>query len=285
MLSIKSFIDNADEAKIISHSTIKKRELTPKQENYVFNELWPSFKNMKGNLHVLTEQDFDTNSFRSLVHKLMQVEEYSIKQTGHGIDMLIVDYIQLFKQYGDDNSGGTSEYTVIGKWVNDFRKLSLNYLAQKREIPVILVSQLNRDAWKDETKRLQIKMQNESNDRNKSSIITKAKQRQVPEVTLGLSQIAGSTEVAKAASQILTIYSDESLKISHQCKIQVLKNRDGACREDAIITHMHPAQYFVGSVDWEKEQVCDVSLAGLFADIQSGPIDLNNLESEHNDLW
>ena len=160
MISIKSFLDNAYEGEWISHSTIKKRELTPEQETKVFDEIWPSFKEMKGNLHILTEWDFDTGSTASLQSKLMEVEDYSKKQTGKGIDFIIVDYIQLFKEYKE--AGGYGEYSTLTQWVNDFRKMSLNYLGEGREIPIVLLAQLNRDAWNADREKQKREERNES---------------------------------------------------------------------------------------------------------------------------
>ena len=115
MISIKSFNDGATGDKLISHSTLKERNLLPEQEKYVFDELWPSFKDMPGNIYVVGEWDFNTTSSREMQIKLMEVENYAIKHSGHGIDLLIVDYIQLFKQYTDTYAQG--EYSVLGMWV------------------------------------------------------------------------------------------------------------------------------------------------------------------------
>ena len=79
MLSIKSFVNGCSGERLISHSTLKNRGLTNSQEYYVFHKLWPEFKNMKGNLHILSEWDFDTTSSASLQLKLFEVEDYSIK--------------------------------------------------------------------------------------------------------------------------------------------------------------------------------------------------------------
>ena len=276
MLSIKSFMDGGSGERLISHSTLKNRGLTNSQEDYVFNKLWPEFKNMKGNLHILSEWDFDTTSSGSLQLKLFEVEDYSIKQTGRGIDLLIVDYIQLFKQYIAKNPV-QGEYNVLTMWVNDFRKMALNYLGQNREIPIILLSQLNRDALNDDKARYKARTKNNSTNKynteyqpskSKNSVI-------VPDVVISLSQIAGCTEIAKSADQVFAIYSDESYKASNQCLISVIKCRNGETRMEPVVTFMDPKYYIMG-VDSQGKNSFDGTLSDLLSDIKDvAPIDFD----------
>ena len=276
MLSIKSFVNGCSGERLISHSTLKNRGLTNSQEYYVFHKLWPEFKNMKGNLHILSEWDFDTTSSASLQLKLFEVEDYSIKQTGRGIDLLIVDYIQLFKQYIAKNPV-QGEYNVLTMWVNDFRKMALNYLGQNREIPIILLSQLNRDAWNDDKARYKARTKNNSTNKynteyqpskSKNSVI-------VPDVVISLSQIAGCTEIAKSAEQVFAIYSDETFKASNQCLISVIKCRNGETRMEPVVTFMDPKYYIMG-VDSQGKNGFDGTLSDLLSDIKDvAPIDFD----------
>lgn len=251
MLSIKSFEDCYPEEKLISHTTIKNRELTEKQEEFVFNELWPKFKNMDGNLYILSEWEFDVSNSGSLQNKLFEIEDYAKKQTGRGIDMLIVDYIQLFKQY-KSTVPVQGEYTVLSRWVDDFRKMSLNYLGQNKQLPIVLLSQLNRDAWNDDKNRYKAYAKNEaySKDRlNQSNDYAPSKSRKsvnIPNVVISISQIAGCTEIAKSADQIFAVYSDESYKAGKQCLISVIKCRNGETRMEPLVSYMDPKYYIMG---------------------------------------
>lgn len=251
MLSIKSYEDCCYGENLISHTTIKNRQLTSTQEDFVFNKLWPEFKSMKGNLYILTEWEFDTTNSGSLQSKLFEIEDYSIKQTGRGIDMLIVDYIQLFKQY-KSNEHVQGEYSVLSRWVDDFRKMSLNYLGQNKQIPVVLLSQLNRDAWNDDKTRYKAYAKNNAylkDSTDKSNDYAPSKRRKsvnVPNVVISISQIAGCTEIAKSADQIFAVYSDESCKASKQCLISVIKCRNGETRMEPIISFMDPQYYIMG---------------------------------------
>lgn len=270
MLSIKSFVDGPGGLdKAISHSDIKRKALRPEQESYLFKELWPQFKEMKGNLHILSEFDFNVNDTLSMQQKMMEVENYSIAKSGKGIDMIIVDYIQLFKMYTRNQNIGSGEYAVLTNWVNDFRKLSLNYLGENREIPIILLSQLNRDAWSDEKYR---QKQIAKNSMSVQFVPANSNTRQVnvPEIVLNISQIAGCTEIAKAAKQIITIYSDDGLKASNQCLISVLKNRNGETHNTQHLTYMNPKYYVVG---YNTE--CKDTFNGALADILDDSETLN----------
>ena len=259
MISIKTFNDGATGDKLISHSTLKERNLLPEQEKYVFDELWPSFKDMPGNIYVVGEWDFNTTSSREMQIKLMEVENYAIKHSGHGIDLLIVDYIQLFKQYTDTYAQG--EYSVLGMWVNDFRKMSQNYLGLDREIPIILLSQLNRDAWNDDKSRLK----------------AQSKGKSTQNVILSISQVAGCTEIVKSADQVFAVYSDESLKASKQCLISVIKCRNGETKVEPVISFMDPKYYIMGLE--KSNNNCELdSLDELMLGLDMTELNLNDLQ-------
>lgn len=243
MLSIHSFATR-NENEYISHSTIKKHQLSGEQEAFVFDTLWKEFNNLDGNLFILDEWDFDTSSSEQLQEQLFLVEEYAQTTTGHGLDLIIVDYIQLLKTYSD--TGITKEYDSLNMWTNDFRRISCNFLGQNHEIPIVLLSQLNRDAMNDEIE-IAKKV-------NKNKCLPAGKQKAVPDIKLGLSQIAGCIEICKAATTIFAIYSNESLKVSNQCWFFMLKNRDGACNEEPKISYMNPKYYSVGQFEnWNVE--------------------------------
>lgn len=228
MLSIYSHAEKG-ESNWISHSNIKKHSLNVKEEELVFKNYWDEFNNLSGNLYILDDADFDSGNPVSLQEQLCLIEEYSQKNTNHGIDLIIVDYIQLFKSIGERC---LSEYQVLDIWSNIFRRISNNYLGLNHEIPILLISQLNRDAMNMEHSKR--KYENTHNTiRNP--------------ITLSLSQMAGSIEMVKAASTVYAIYTDESNKVSSQCLIYQLKNRDGACHEDPLPCYMNPKYCAVGA--------------------------------------
>lgn len=249
MLSIHSrCVDK--ESDYISHSDIKKHKLNNYQEKHVFDDLWNDFNQMKGNLYVIDEWDFDTSSINSLQEIMFLVEEYAQTHTGKGLDLIIIDYVQLFKKHLE--SGVRNEYEALSMWVNDLRSISTNFLGQGHEITMVLLSQLNRDAMEDVTEREKKKAKN--------SVLPPDKKKPIPNIKIGLNQIAGSVEICKAANTIYAIYSDDALKCSEQCLVFTLKSRDGELSEDGMLTYMNPKYYSFGHFDkWKTEYQGDIS--------------------------
>lgn len=254
MLSIHSYC-NKSSLEAISHSDIKRHNLNGKQEQFAFTTLWPEFQNLKGNLYIVDEWDFDVTSINSLQEIFMLVEEYAQVHTGKGLDLIIIDYVQLFKVHKEALI--RNEYEALSRWANDLRRITTNFLGQNRMITMLLVSQLNRDAMTD--------VHDLEKRKAKNSVLPADKQKGLPDIKIGMSQIAGSIELCKHASTIYAIYSDGSYRSSKQCKIFMLKNRDGACNEDGILTFMDPKYYSVGHFN-----SCETVFVGSYEDIVGG---------------
>jgi hypothetical protein len=267
MISQYSLDYAENEGQMIVHSDIKAGSLSDYQIDLAFNKYYEGFKNLPGNLHVLEEWDFDTTDPKSLIGRMIEVEDYSIEHSGRGIDLIIVDYIQLFKRF--EGGSNSSEYEIISQWVNFFRQMSLVYLRTPkatRKMPIILVSQLNRDAWKE---KLAIDIQNAKNNCKPEN-----KRNKVREFTIDISQIAGCAEIVKAASQVFAIYSDEGLKASNQCQIFHLKNRDGETRVEPLPTYMNPKYYHIG----KTRKLYDEDYNGILDDILGINMSLDVIE-------
>ena len=72
------------------------------------------FNELPGNLYILDEFEFNSSSSKSLQELLFSIEEYAQVNTGHGLDLIIIDYIQLFRAYSDNHI--TKGYEVIDSW-------------------------------------------------------------------------------------------------------------------------------------------------------------------------
>lgn len=258
MISIHSRAKDT-ESNFLSHSRIKRHSLNKKEEEHAFNELWIDFNKMDGNLYVLDEWDFDYTSIESFQSALCLVEEYAQIHTGHGLDLIVIDYIQLFKEYKEYNI--KNEYDSISKWVNDLRKISINFLGQNRGIAILLLSQLNREAMI-ETHSYSKAIANGKSNRG---------------IRIGLSSIAGSVEIVKAASTVYAIYMDDSFKASNQCLIFLLKNRDGEVIEDGITGCCEPKYYTFGLLE-----IFDTIYTGTLDDLNIFGYNLNNSDTSVN---
>ena len=126
-----------------------------------------------------------------------------VSESGKGIDLVIVDYVQMFK-FAEDLTGRASEFEITNKWVNYFRGQALNFLKSKRQVHVTIAAQINRNGWLKAAKR---------------------------DGEYDLTALAESNEIEKASSIIIALFSDERLKESKEVKFQILKNRDGMKKE------------------------------------------------------
>lgn len=142
---------------------------------------------------------------------MQEIENLCFKETGKGLDLIIVDHIQMLSFSNEDSK--SSENTIINGWCNYFRKQCMDFLKSKRAIHVILVSQINRQGYLKAIKNNGM---------------------------YNLTALKEANEIETCASVILGIFSDTALIASNQVKVGVLKNRDGSRVGDAYIV---PANY------------------------------------------
>ena len=62
-----------------------------------------------------------------------------------------------------------------------------------------------------------------------------------------LSHFAEGNELERASSVVLTVYSDDNLKILYEAKVGLIKNRDGTPIESAFETPIEPEYYTFGN--------------------------------------
>ena len=226
--------------------------LRDEHEKYTFEVLWNEFKQLNGQLYVLSAEEFNTTSPESLKDRLITIETMAKEKTGKGVELVIVDYIQLFKNYDKTSN----EYEAYSNWVNYYLSLSNNYLVANNSIPIVLLSQVNRDAWKKQTRAAENETYNKS--------VPPTARKKSTEIVFGMSEIAGSLEIAKAATKVFLIYADENLKLSKQCKVFQLKNRNGRSSETPLTMSMIPEYSFAGEfTDLEKHSSFDGRLEDI----------------------
>lgn len=207
----------------LPHTKIKRTELTPREEEFLFNEVTPDFFNTGGEVKVLDETDFSTFSFSEIRNHLEKVDDEFIKKTGKGLDALVVDHIHLFKFTEGGNRDGNAE---INKYTSYFRKLSQafrpytdeNGVRQYSKLCVILLAQANREGWKRAVK---------NNGR------------------YDLRAIAEANELERGSHVVLSIYTDDNMKQAQEAGVMILKNRSGATTPDPVIVYANPIAYVV----------------------------------------
>lgn len=183
----------------IDNSKLKRRELDDKEFEYFQETIYNDFKKLPGRVFAIDETELENYSFYSLENKFREIEKLAQKETGHGIDMLVVDHAQLLK-YDENMKGIGNETNVVNAYVSFFRQQALNFIRENKQVSVLILSQTSRDGWRKASRN---------------------------EGCYDLTALADSNELERAASLVFTVFCSSSLKQVKEAKVQILKNRDG----------------------------------------------------------
>lgn len=183
----------------IDNSKLKRRELDDKEFEYFQETIYNDFRKLSGRVFAIDETELENYSFYSLENKFREIEKLAQKETGHGIDMLVVDHAQLLK-YDENMKGIGNETNVVNAYVSFFRQQALNFIRENKQVSVLILSQTSRDGWRKASRN---------------------------EGCYDLTALADSNELERAASLVFTVFCSSSLKQVKEAKVQILKNRDG----------------------------------------------------------
>lgn len=235
--------------KPISHSNIKKKELSKQDADYLFDEILPDFKQLyEDRLYILDETDFEAYTFTAFENRLRACDKLATEKTGHGLDLVIVDQAQLLKFGGGIDKAG-NETSVINLYVSFFRQQAINFLHSKRPCTILMLSQINRDGFNYACKH---------------------------QGRYSLTNLAEANELERASAIVLALFTDESLKASKQVSIQMLKSRNGETLVDPVLSFMDPVYYVFGSKASNTGATYSAaSMDALFGDVSS--VDLSAL--------
>lgn len=232
----------------ISHSAVKKNSLSEKEMDYFFDEVLKDFHDSFGNhLYIVDESDFANYEFKSLEDKLREIDKLCEKATGSGLDFVIVDQAQLLK-FGGGISKAGNETSVINMYVSFFRQQAISFLHTKRTCCVLMLSQFNREGFRTANKK---------------------------DGVYSLIDLAEANELERASSMVISIYSNEELKLSKQVKTQLLKSRNGATMMDPVIVFMDPEFYAFGD---NLVSAGSESFSGVASDIFSNDVSSISLD-------
>lgn len=220
-------------SKKIEHRNLKSKTLSRTEWDYVKSDILPDLEKMPGKFYILDEQDLEGYNYFAFDNKLQEIENLCFKETGKGLDLIIVDHIQMLAF--SDQGSRLSENTIINRWCNYFRSQCLDFLKSKRQIHVILVAQINRQGY-----------------------LKAARNNGMYDMTA----LKEANEIETCASVILGIFSDTALIASKQTKVGVLKNRDGSRVGDAyIVSADYPYQLIGGSGSTIESVMSDSNVA------------------------
>jgi len=205
----------------IEHIKLKHKDLSDKEYNFFKDTLYPDLKNVPGKCYILDETELESYSFYALENKFREIDKLAVDETGHSIDLLIVDHAQLLKFDGSMKSIG-NETSVVNMYVSFFRQCCLNWIKSGKQIAVLILSQSSREGWKDAVRH---------------------------EGKYKLTALAEANELERASSLVLSTYSSDTLKQINEAKVQILKNRDGQVWSEPIEIFVDPEYYVFGDTD------------------------------------
>lgn len=200
----------------IPHMDLKQRKLSLEKEKYLEDIIWPDYDTLRGKIYIVDETDIGAYTEDALEEAFTKVNNQAIEETGHGIDICVVDHINLLK-FGNSNLGVTDS---VNKYTTFFRRQAFNWCKTGESVAMILVAQASRRGGEYARKY------------NGSYL---------------LGHFAEGNELERASSVVLTTYSDDGLKILYQAKVGLIKNRDGSPLEFAFETPIEPEYYTFGN--------------------------------------
>lgn len=240
---------SVDVGKPISHQDIIQHKLSEKDENFLFDEVQKNLESLPGTLFIVGESDFinyDTSEIESKLKKVDNLIKEETKRKNneeeHGADIVVVDHIQLLKYAGEIQF----ENSTINKYVSFFRRQSLSFLHQKREIIVILLSQVNREGIK-----------YASCDKHYGQYL--------------MQHIGEASEIERAATYVVTVYCNAQEQLSKTLKIGTLKLRNAPLFDDTINVYAEGAYYQAGDVPVREQTNYNMD-------------DINNIDNSQKNL-
>lgn len=243
-----------DAGKPLLREEISQKKLDEKDEKILIEQVVPYFQQLPGKLYIVGEQDLKSYQLTSIEAKFKEIDRKAKAETGKGIDIIVVDHIQLLKFAQQ----GLSEFTVINMYMSFFRQQSLSWLHEKREVIFIVLSQANREGY------------------------AYAQRHD----GMYLSQhLAEASEVERASTYIISVYTENMMQLSKQLKLGAVKLRNAALPPSTILVYTEGEYYQVG--DTSVPEQADYSSTDLFdsGDQSTTASDLTMDDMLMNDLF
>lgn len=237
--------------KPIEHTALKNKTLPNGDWEYIKNKIIPDLKKQPGKFYILDEQDLEARTFFAFSSKLQEIENIANEETGHGIDLLVVDHIQML-QYSETNSR-QSENTIINKWVNYFRSQCLDFLKTKRQIHVLMCAQINRQGWARAAKH---------------------------DGLYDLTALKEANEIETASAIIISLFTDPALANGKEIKFGILKNRDGIKSDRADVIYCDFAHQLIGGDNITSDQEFATMSLDDLAKAGNSDIDVSDIQQE-----
>ena len=234
--------------KPLKQKDIVQRTLDEKQKDILFNDVFDKFKSYDGKLYIVGEQDLPNYSLSTLEAKFKEIDKLARKETEHGIDLVVVDHIQLLKFA----ISGLDTISTINMYVSFFRQQSLSWLHEKRNIAVILLSQANREGYSYAQK-------------HSGAYLSQ--------------HVAEASEVERASAYIISVYTDAMSQVTNQLTLCAVKLRGSALPPSVIPIYEDGSVYQVGELNRTFADISDNIITN-----DNSKITMDDLDSMLGDL-
>lgn len=220
-------------------------------------------KTIKPNLLILTERNFKDFSYGEIRDVLYRIDAEK------RLEAVFVDQASLFKFYAKGNTNNL--YDVINDYVSFFRKLAICFKVENgvdRQMIIVLLAQCNRTGV--------IKAE------------LAGKKDPAMEGKYDDTAVAESNELTRSCSYLMTVYSTQGMRLSHEARVQLLRCRFGQTHEDPIVVNFNPECKQFGEMDdlnqTSVNNYAHVSSFGSFVDINPSDLGFNLSDVDLSDL-
>lgn len=207
-------------------------KLNSEEKNILFNIVKPYLDNLEGKLHIIGDSDITSYNTKAFEKAIERVNNDLKDKTGKGVDLVILDHIQLLK-YSESEK---DEKEIINSFVSFFRKMSLSFLDEKREISVILLSQVNREGLA-------------YSRRNDGAYL--------------MQHVAEASEIERSSTYIISVYTDPLNQLSKCLKIGTLKLRNAPLLLETVSVLGNGKHYLAGQVPTPEQAEYTTADIGL----------------------
>lgn len=213
----------------IEYLSLLKNRLTDKQRDSL-PSLDENYRSMPGRVDFFSPSAIKGDFAKSLP----LIAKYYAE---NGYQLFIVDQAQLLQYYARD----IDNISVVNRLVKELTDVAVSMDEHGYNFRVMFLSQINREAYK-----AAVKTNGEYN----------------------ISALAQYSELERSASYILTLFMNDALKSASQCRIQLLKSRNGQTSEEPESITISLPYSFVGSDDVMKGfNPSQSDIMSMFSDI------------------
>lgn len=213
----------------LSAKAIRTTSLTEEEEEYYFDEVVKDFDQYKSKLMIFDQTDF-TDMSPLEIERAFETAD----RTLGGLNAFFIDYLQLLKFSGDSRR---DEKETMNAYMRFFQGQTINFLHKKRQVTGVVLVQANREGY------LRAVRNNGEYD---------------------LRAIAEANEVERSSYRVFTCFADESLKLSKEIKIGLIKHRGGANISPPISAFSEPSAYVIGDVPGFDSMMSTSDFASMF---------------------